>query len=149
MPYQIVEPAPTAQPNHYVHCGRGGAGNMYKASSSTKTAPLANSASHISAISRAAGSKSSTGRGGAGNIRPVADLPSYSFDEEMDAQTTREKSHDVFHVGRGGAGNWSRSSEALRRTESSARKYSNESVESNSSSHSGFLSRLSGAFERR
>lgn len=145
MPYQITEPHPTALPNHYVHCGRGGAGNLYKVSSSSdkKSPSLTKTASNTSSIIRPSSSKTSTGRGGAGNIHPVSDLPMFSFDEEMNFQVGREKAHDVWHVGRGGAGNWSK-----KESQESQRKNSNESVASDASSRSGFLGRLSGAFDR-
>jgi hypothetical protein len=58
----------------------------------------------------------------------------------MNAQVMRELSHEVWHVGRGGAGN---------RSSQKARKMSNESEESNGSVRSGFFERLSDAFDRR
>jgi len=136
MSYQITEPHPTALPNHYVHCGRGGAGNTYKISSTTttKTPSMTKVPSHTSSTS--ASSKTSTGRGGAGNIHAVSDLPHFSFDEEMNLQVGREAAHDVWHVGRGGAGNWSKKETG--RTGSVA--------SSKSSGTGGVWGRLSGAF---
>jgi hypothetical protein len=49
----------------------------------------------------------------------------------------------VYHVGRGGAGNW-----ASTRAHSS-RKDSSSSADSTTSGHSGFLGRLSHTFERK
>jgi hypothetical protein len=168
MPYQVLDPAPTQRPNsNYYHTGRGGAGNMRKSSppptslntkrpSLDKRVSLAHSTTNMSTLSRAAGSKGSTGRGGAGNIRPVADLPLFSFDEEMDAQAAREekeRSGSIFHVGRGGAGNWSTAKNEKRGSTGEemmrGRKDSNESADSNASVRSGILGRISGVFERR
>lgn len=141
--YSITEPHPTALPNHYIHTGRGGAGNMIKSSMLTKSTPKSSSLHKVpsSHSSHNSSAKTSTGRGGAGNIHLVSELPMFSFDEEMNAQVGREKHHDVWHVGRGGAGNWT-----SRQPEGSSRKVSGES---NSSSGSGLFGRLSGAFERR
>lgn len=155
MAYSITEPHPTTRPNQYTHCGRGGAGNMYKPSSSSKT-----SASKISlrqTISNASGSstssssgKFSSGRGGAGNIRPSKEAAHFSFDEELSLQTTREQNHSVWHVGRGGAGNWTRTPSASESSDDELRrKTSSESNSSNASHRSGnWLGRISGAFER-
>jgi hypothetical protein len=146
MPYQITEPHPTARPNTYTHTGRGGAGNMYKVTASTPraSAPLAKISSHTSGSSSVLSGtgKLSTGRGGAGNIRKSSDLHAFSFDDELALQSTIEKSHDVWHVGRGGAGNWSA------KDSPSTRKLSNDSADSASSRGSGFFGRISGAFER-
>jgi hypothetical protein len=61
----------------------------------------------------------------------------------MDAQVEREVGHAVWHVGRGGAGNWSAKEKKV------GRKGSVESTaSSNASSRSGFLGRLSGVFTR-
>jgi hypothetical protein len=144
MPYSLTEPHPTTRPNHYTHTGRGGAGNMYKPTSSTisTSTPLRQTVSHASSSG-----KFSSGRGGAGNIRPVQEAAPFSFDEELSLQTTREQNHDVWHVGRVGAGNWTRKGgeedEGLRRKETGG------SESSQGSARSGWLGRLSGAFERR
>jgi len=65
----------------------------------------------------------------------------YSFDEELERQATREQKDGVWHVGRGGAGNWtSKKIEGERKTSTSSDA---------SSVRSGFLGRLSSGFERR
>jgi Protein of unknown function (DUF3602) len=139
--YQITEPHPTVAPNRYIHTGIGGAGNKVKISSGKRS-------SLSSTLSRSTpphnpSAKASTGRGGAGNIHFSSELPLFSFDEEMDAQVGREKGHEIWHVGRGGAGN--RNS----RRPDGERKTSVESHGSDSSPRSsGFFGRLSGAFER-
>jgi hypothetical protein len=145
MPYQLTEPHPTTTANSYIHTGRGGAGNMYKASKTTSSSKPA------SVVPNKKG-KFSSGRGGAGNILPLSEAMPFSFDEELSLQTTREQHHDVWHVGRGGAGNWSRkdSNASMRGSDELERKKSTDTVGSNASStRSGFLGRLSSAFERR
>lgn len=148
--YQISEPHPTTPSNRYIHTGRGGAGNTIlvstssSPSTSTSTSPISKPSSILSRKSSVrASTKASTGRGGAGNIYPFSALSSFSLADEMDAQAAREQGREVWHVGRGGAGNWSSQSARC------ARKLSNGSDESNSSQRSGFLRRLNGAFERR
>jgi hypothetical protein len=62
----------------------------------------------------------------------------------MDAQSAREQGHEVWHVGRGGAGNFASQGAGV-----GGRKLSSGSEGSVGSGRSGFLGRLSGAFERR
>jgi hypothetical protein len=145
MPFSVSEPHPTALPNHRVHTGRGGAGNTFRVSSNA-AAPLTLTSTNMtnkSSATQSATSKFSSGRGGAGNIHPISSAAVYSFDEEMEAQTSREQHHDTWHVGRGGAGNWTTKKPAG----ASERKMSNESAASGASStRSGFMGRLSGVF---
>lgn len=144
MPYQITEPHPTASPNAYMHTGRGGAGNMYKVTATASVSnPLAKTTTSTSTRSSSHPSaKVSTGRGGAANIRSSSQIHNFSFEEEVALQA-RDAHHEVWHVGRGGAGNWG-SKEPVQ----SSRKLSNESEGSDSSQRSGFFGRLSGAFDR-
>jgi hypothetical protein len=67
----------------------------------------------------------------------------FSFDEELERQATRDSMANgaVYHVGRGGAGNWG--SNAI---PASSRKHS---ASSSGSARSGFLGRLSHTFDRR
>lgn len=142
--YQITEPHPTALTNHYVHTGRGGAGNTIRVA--PRTSPTAGSSTASSnAPSIRTSTKASTGRGGAGNFHPHASLSRFSLSDEMDAQAARESGHEVWHVGRGGAGNLA-SQEAAG---CGRRRVSSESVDSAGSARSGFFGRLSGALERR
>jgi len=140
---QVVEPHPTA--NGFIHSGRGGAGNTFKAPKTTNGATAHGPASQFEAGLPAPNSKFSSGRGGAGNIRKSTERAAFSFDEELDRQTTREKKLKqgaVYHVGRGGAGNWTSSKPA------SSRKDSSSSEGSDASSRSGFFGRLSHTFDR-
>ncbi|ELR07336.1 hypothetical protein VC83_06161 [Pseudogymnoascus destructans] len=125
MAFSIAEPAPTPLPNHYTPAGRGGAGNMYKPSSSPSLTRSTTASSSGSTLSKSSSSsttsslgKSSTvssssstarvfaGRGGAGNVRPRAEEEPFSFAEEVREQTRREAREKTWVVGRGGAGNW-------------------------------------------
>lgn len=147
MSYRITEPHPTAKPNQIIHTGRGGSGNMYKVKDPKETnsrTPLHNVTSNFSSSSQRTTTKFSSGRGGAGNIHPLSVASPFSLDKEIDQQTAQENSHNVWHVGRGGAGNWTRKDSVA----SSSRKMSNESADSSASSRSGFFGRLSGVFER-
>lgn len=142
--YSITEPHPTA--NKFVHSGRGGAGNTFRAPKTSEGINARGPASLFEAGLPASSSKVSSGRGGAGNIHHTSERPVFSFDEELERQNTRErkmKDGGVCHVGRGGAGNWTSS-----RPESS-RKDSTSSADSNASARSGFFGRLSNTFERR
>jgi len=141
--YQVTEPHPHA--GKYIHSGRGGAGNTFKTPKTTNGATARGPASVLGHELPTA-PKFSSGRGGAGNIHDSSERAIFSFDEELERQNTREqmeKGGAVWHVGRGGAGNWTTS------RSSSGRKDSSSSAESNESSRSGFFGRLSHSFERR
>jgi len=143
--YSITEPHPTA--NKYVHSGRGGAGNTFRTPKSTEGSTARGPASFVEGGLPASSSKFASGRGGAGNIHHIAERPIFSFDEELERQNTRErkmKEGAVWHVGRGGAGNWTTG-----QSESSPRKDSTSSTGSDASARSGFFGRLSNTFERR
>ncbi|KAG9234814.1 hypothetical protein BJ875DRAFT_292792 [Amylocarpus encephaloides] len=141
MPYSITEPHPTVQ--KYAYSGRGGAGNAFKAPKTSKGSVATGPPSHFEQGLPQTGNKFSSGRGGAGNIRPKTEQAIFSFDEELERQATREKmdkAGGIYHIGRGGAGNWTSAGAP------SSRKDSSSSV---GSERSGFLGRLSSTFERR
>ncbi len=141
-PYQITEPHPTAR--NYIHSGRGGIGNTFKAPPTTDGANARGPASLFEAGLPQSSGKFSSGRGGAGNIREHSEKAIFSFDEELQRQSTRDQKmkDGAWHVGRGGAGNWSS-------PQASKRKNSTSSSGSDSSARSGFFSRLSSSLERR
>ena len=152
MGYSIVEPVPTANPNRYMHTGRGGAGNMYKPSTKSSTsssAPLRQINTQKTTSSTSSTSSTgyySSGRGGAGNVRPIKEAEPFSFDEELTMQMTRDQSATAWHVGRGGAGNCARTQQ---RADALGRQMSGDSSASDSSSRSGrILGRISSAFAR-
>jgi len=141
--YSITEPHPST--STYIHSGRGGAGNIFKAPKTSSGATAHGPASLFETGLPKTSSKFSSGRGGAGNIHPSSEQAIFSFDEELERQTTRQRKIEegaIYHVGRGGAGNFA----TTRPTPSSSRKDSSSSGESE---RSGFLGRLSHTFERR
>jgi hypothetical protein len=136
--YTITEPHPTA--SNFIHAGRGGAGNTFKPPKTSNGRTAQGPASLFETGLPQTGSKFSSGRGGAGNIRLTSEKKTFSFDEELERQYTREqkmKDGAIYHVGRGGAGNWSAT-----RPEAE-RKYSTCSTDSDASARSGIFSRLS------
>lgn len=143
--YQVTEPHPTV--SSYARTGRGGAGNTFKAPKTSNGSTAKGPASLFEHGLPTSSSKFSSGRGGAGNIHAPSERAIFSFDEELALQSTQEqRAHEgaVWHVGRGGAGNW-----ATERP-SSGRKDSTSSGDSNGSvRRPNFFGRLSSTFERR
>jgi hypothetical protein len=142
--YQVTEPHP--HPGKYVHSGRGGAGNTFKAPKTSSGTSARGPASLLETGLPKSNSKFSSGRGGAGNIHEPSERAIFSFDEELERQSTRErrmKDGAVWHVGRGGAGNWTTTHP------DNSRKDSTSSAGSDASARSGFFGRLSHTFERQ
>lgn len=140
--YQVTEPHPHVSASSFIHSGRGGAGNTFKAPKTTDGSHARGPASLFSRGLPETSSKFSSGRGGAGNILPSSKKALFSFDEELERQSTREKKMSeggLWHVGRGGAGNYATGRPANERKESTS------SVDSNGSAGSvrsgGFLGR--------
>jgi hypothetical protein len=145
--YSVTEPHPTVR--NWAHSGRGGAGNTFRAPRTSEGTTARGPASHFETglLSSSSSSKFSSGRGGAGNIHHSSERPIFSFDEELERQNTRErkmKDGAVWHVGRGGAGNWTSS-----KPESSRKDSISSAGSDGSSRSSGFLGRLSATFDRR
>lgn len=106
--YHIAEPHPSVPTTHYMHTGRGGAGNIsyVDPSAVTKGPDASGPASQSTLTTGSTSSAYHAGRGGLGNIHPGADRAIFSFDEELERQRRlMEHQAPVFHVGRGGAGN--------------------------------------------
>ncbi|QSZ31785.1 hypothetical protein DSL72_001354 [Monilinia vaccinii-corymbosi] len=145
--YQVTEPHPHVATSSFIHSGRGGAGNTFKAPKTTDGRTARGPASLFSSGLPQTSSKFSSGRGGAGNILPSSKKAPFSFDEELERQRTRERKMNeggVWHVGRGGAGNHVSGRQA------NERKRSISSVDSNGSIRSvrsgGFLGQLERGF---
>jgi len=119
--YRITEPHPSVPASHYVHAGRGGAGNVthIDPKATTSAATATGPASRTALTNSSANGYYASGRGGAGNMHHTAERPMFSFDEELERQR-RMMQHQtpVYHVGRGGAGNFA-SEDAARRTSGS------------------------------
>ncbi|KAI9642898.1 hypothetical protein NHQ30_008632 [Ciborinia camelliae] len=140
--YQVTEPHPHVSTSSFIHSGRGGAGNTFKAPRTTNGSTARGPASLFSLGLPQTSSKFSSGRGGAGNILPLSEKAPFSFDEELERQSTRDKKISeggMWHVGRGGAGNYASGRTASERKTSTSSGDSNGSVRSVRSG--GFLQR--------
>ncbi|KAF2274397.1 uncharacterized protein EI97DRAFT_354242, partial [Westerdykella ornata] len=107
--YHITEPHPSLPASHIYHSGRGGAGNYTRVtpSSITPGATASGPASRIKLTPPPSTAIFASGRGGAGNMRAERERAMFSFDEELAAQERlREHAAPVYHIGRGGAGNF-------------------------------------------
>ncbi|KAI1402505.1 hypothetical protein F4819DRAFT_454161 [Hypoxylon fuscum] len=124
--FTITEPHPTVQKDSFMHSGRGGAGNYFRAPATT---PASGVATQPTTAPQTTG-RFHSGRGGAGNAHVSASKPVLSFDEEFAHQSHIEQK-PVGYVGRGGAGNVYGAAGA-----SAARKGSDASSQHSSSSTS-------------
>lgn len=119
MTYIITEPAPST--TTYIRSGRGGAGNILRASSTT---PNTTTTSHrVPSTAPSSTRRFFSGVGGAGNAHEASERPALSLDDEVRRLAAREEHvSERGHCGIGGAGNVYR------------RKASDASVESDSRS---------------
>ncbi|OIW23588.1 hypothetical protein CONLIGDRAFT_135389 [Coniochaeta ligniaria NRRL 30616] len=101
--YVVTEPHPTVVQNTYIHAGRGGAGNLFRA---PQTTPATGVPTEIKPAKAASSGRFYSGRGGAGNVHSAVQRPVLSLDEEYAITEAREKTSPFAHVGRGGAGNF-------------------------------------------
>ncbi|KAA8571499.1 hypothetical protein MFRU_026g01080 [Monilinia fructicola] len=141
--YQVTEPHPHVAMASFMHSGRGGAGNTFKAPKTTDGSNARGPASLFSRGLPQTSSKFSSGRGGAGNILPSSKKAPFSFDEELERQSTREKKMSeggLWHVGRGGAGNYACGRPSSERKNSTSSEDSDGSIRSVRSG--GFLGQL-------
>ncbi|KAF2673395.1 hypothetical protein BT63DRAFT_154866 [Microthyrium microscopicum] len=148
--YRITEPHPSVPTTHYIHSGRGGAGNISHIDPKgvTSAQDATGPASRTKLNSQHANHYIS-GRGGAGNIH-TNERPIFSFDEELDRQRRMmEHQAPVYHVGRGGAGNYaSETAGSLARRGSSGTDASASSRDSVRHSVEATWSRLRGSFAK-
>jgi hypothetical protein len=153
--YRITEPHPSVPSSHYIHSGRGGAGNVSHIDPRTVTSGT-DATGPASRASIGASAPISTnpyytsGRGGAGNMHYTQERPMFSFDEELERQRKMmEHQAPVYHIGRGGAGNLASEVGPRRLSERS-----DASSEAASSAHSvrhsmeGAWTRLRGSFSK-
>ncbi|EOD45801.1 hypothetical protein GTA08_BOTSDO11038 [Neofusicoccum parvum] len=132
--FSITEPHPSVPSNQYtaVHWGRGGAGNVTRVSSKEVTSgPTATGpASRVKLPSPPTSGQFLTGRGGAGNVHRERAI--FSFDEELrQQQRLQEAASPIYHVGRGGSGNFiDESKSQTSRKGSASSTFSNDSVDS-------------------
>ncbi|KAH9907000.1 hypothetical protein F4778DRAFT_608454 [Xylariomycetidae sp. FL2044] len=153
--FTINEPHPTVEKNTYVHAGRGGAGNHFRAPVTTPPSGISSTLPTTPTTTTTPSGRFYSGRGGAGNAHVSTRRPTLSFDEEYRRQAHMEQK-PIGHVGRGGAGNVYTSSSSSSSMTTNSRKASDASSQhsdqSSSSSigslRSGFLTRLSETFSR-
>lgn len=146
--YVVTEPHPTVVQNTYIHAGRGGAGNLFRA---PQTTPASGVPTEIKPAKAASSGRFYSGRGGAGNVHSAVQRPVLSLDEEYAITEAREKTSLFAHVGRGGAGNFFGGGvHPVEKAEKKDRKMSvasdaserRDSTSSSGSARSGFLQRL-------
>lgn len=137
--YTINEPHPTVAKDAFIHAGRGGAGNHFRA---PVTTPASGVASEVKVMPPTS-ARFYSGRGGAGNVHAKAERPVLSFDEEYTRQAAREQQLRGY-VGRGGAGNaYSKATTTSEPVRKGSDASSHRSSTSDSSVRSGFFARLS------
>lgn len=132
MGYIVTEPSPST--TNYIRSGRGGAGNIVRASKSSSTSHSISTSS-----SSASARRFFSGIGGAGNAHEASERPALSLDEEYNRAAARDLS-SVGHCGIGGAGNIYR-----RKTSDAA---SSCSSSSSMSTKSKLWARVSDSFNR-
>ncbi|KAG6055012.1 hypothetical protein E4U17_003294 [Claviceps sp. LM77 group G4] len=150
--YFLTEPSPSS--TSFIRCGRGGAGNTFRASSKTASTTTTITAT----ITATPTTKTSSSRrvlggiGGAGNVHPVTEMPSptESLDDALRHAAARDDA-SVGYCGRGGAGNIYRRKDKDRDAaslSSSSSSCSVASLESKSSSSAKLWNRLSSSLSR-
>lgn len=109
--FTVNEPHPTVVKGAYMHSGRGGAGNYFRAPAVTPSTgvPIQVVSSHTT-VSSTGSRHYFSGRGGAGNIHQGPEMPAVNFEEEY-ARAAHRDMNKAGHVGRGGAGNYYRTAE--------------------------------------
>ncbi|KAF2087768.1 hypothetical protein K490DRAFT_41578 [Saccharata proteae CBS 121410] len=138
--FSITEPHPSvSSDNAYFHSGRGGAGNVTRVSKKDIT-PGPNAQGPASRVKLPAPPTNHyylSGRGGAGNMQRGREQAIFSFDEELEQQRRmQEHAAPVYHIGRGGNGNFideTKPSPTFNRKSSSSSTTSNDSTASNKS----------------
>lgn len=136
--FTVTEPHPTVATNSFMHSGRGGAGNFFRAPVTTDPAGVPSAPSAPKKSSGGSNRYYFAGRGGAGNAQSSSPSP-LNFEDEYTAASHAASS--AGHVGRGGAGNFHAEGPAKK----SHRKSSDASSGSSTRS-SGFMARLSNTF---
>lgn len=134
--YIVTEPSPST--TSYIRSGRGGAGNITRASSS-KASAAQKATTTTSHSSSSPSRRYFSGIGGAGNVHRASEHPTLSLDEEYDRAAARDQAN-VGHCGIGGAGN------VFKRKGSDASSQASSS--SSVSSKSKMWSRVSATFSR-
>jgi len=131
--YRITEPHPSVPSSRYLYSGRGGAGNISQVDPKSLTTGITASGPASRTLLPPSHSYAS-GRGGAGNLHAHAsERPIFSFDEELDRQRRMmEHQAPVYHMGRGGAGNFKIADVNGRRSSAGSEASTASSTEQNS-----------------
>jgi len=151
--YRITEPHPSVPASRYLYSGRGGVGNISQVDPKSVTTGTTASGP-ASRTSLPATRPYASGRGGAGNLHAHAsERPMFSFDEELDRQRRMmEHQAPVYHMGRGGAGNFKTEDTISRRSSAGSEASSTSSTEQNAngvrSSMEGTWGRIKGSFSK-
>jgi hypothetical protein len=126
--YVLTEHAPTT--SSYIRSGRGGAGNTFRTTSSSRPASVSTTAAApVPAASSSSTRRFFSGVGGAGNAHQANERPLLSLDDEVRRMAAREEhAATMGHCGIGGAGNV-----YYRRKASDASDHSAKSVDDASS----------------
>ncbi|KAF5609485.1 uncharacterized protein FSUBG_3959 [Fusarium subglutinans] len=141
--YILTEPSPST--NVFVRSGRGGYGNISRASKDTPSSSSSNSSSNRTVVTSSTTTTTTPSRrffsgiGGAGNVHRASEQPSVSLDDEYDRIAARDQMA-AGHVGIGGAGN------VFHRKDSDAGSDASDS--SSMSSKSKLWARVSSTFSR-
>ncbi|KAF5662169.1 hypothetical protein FHETE_8059 [Fusarium heterosporum] len=133
--YILTEPSPST--NVFVRSGRGGYGNIARASKDSSSSPR--TVLSPSTTTTTPSRRFFSGIGGAGNVHRASEQPSVSLDDEYDRIAARDQM-SAGHVGIGGAGN------VFHRKHSDAS--SQDSSSSSLSSKSKLWARVSSTFSR-
>ncbi|KAG5994767.1 hypothetical protein E4U52_000763 [Claviceps spartinae] len=148
--YLLTEPSPSS--TSFIRCGRGGAGNTFRASSKTASSTITTTTITATPTTKTSSSRRVFGGiGGAGNVHPVTEMPSptESLDDALRHAAARDGA-PVGYCGRGGAGNIYRCKDKNRDAASlsSSSSCSVASLESKSSSSARLWNRLSSSLSR-
>ncbi|KAG6138417.1 hypothetical protein E4U12_008240 [Claviceps purpurea] len=149
--YLLTEPSPSS--TSFIRCGRGGAGNTFRASSKTASTTTTTTITATSTTKTSSSRRVFGGIGGAGNVHPVTEMPSptESLDDALRHAAARDGA-SVGYCGRGGAGNIYRlkdkNHDATSLSSSSSSSCSVASLESKSSSSAKLWNRLSSSLSR-
>ncbi|KAI9861558.1 MAG: hypothetical protein M1813_005168 [Trichoglossum hirsutum] len=142
MSYQITEPLPSVPSTNYVHGGRGGLGNYRRVDPNRRSTVNNGRPGSYGSSKTSPSAVISCGRGGAGNMYAGKERAMFSFDEELTRDRVREEAAaPIYHVGRGGAGNFAKREPG----DDSSSRYSRESVRSGIEQVWG---KISGTFSR-
>ncbi|KAI1009735.1 hypothetical protein LB504_003209 [Fusarium proliferatum] len=136
--YILTEPSPST--NVFVRSGRGGYGNISRASKdTTSSSPSNRTVVTPSTTTTTPSRRFFSGIGGAGNVHRASEQPSVSLDDEYDRIAARDQMA-AGHVGIGGAGN------VFHRKDSDAGSDASDS--SSMSSKTKLWARVSSTFSR-